>query len=103
MGNSDLLKLLERMVQDHREDVGTNLSADESRSLTHEIDTLKTGMATRNEIGQAQGIIMERYHVTASGAFDVLTRLSQHTNRKLVDIARELALTGELPEDPTDH
>lgn len=103
MGNADLLRLIERMLQDQGDDSGTTLSARESRSLTDEIDSLKTGMASRNEIGQAQGIIMERHGVTAQAAFAVLVRLSQHTNRKLVDLARDLALTGELPDDPADE
>lgn len=100
MGDNDLVKLIERMVQDARYDVGTHLSAAESLSLTDEIESLKAGMATRNEIGQSQGIIMERFGLDADEAFAVLVRLSQHTNRKLIDIAREVASTGEVPDDP---
>jgi hypothetical protein len=41
---------------------------------------------------------MERFKLTASQAFAVLARLSQETNRKLVDIAVEVSDTGEVPE-----
>ncbi|HET7488099.1 MAG TPA: ANTAR domain-containing protein [Acidimicrobiales bacterium] len=51
---------------------------------------------TRDVIGQAKGILMERQHLTAEQAFDVLRRASQRLNRKLVDIADELASTGAL-------
>ncbi len=58
---------------------------------------LRAGMVNRDLIGQAKGILMERFRLTALQAFDVLSRVSQETNRKLVDIAAELTETGALP------
>lgn len=58
---------------------------------------LRAGMSSRDVIGQAKGILMERYRLTADQAFGVLTRVSQELNRKLVDIARELTDTGAVP------
>lgn len=58
---------------------------------------LRTGMSNRDVIGQAKGILMERHRLTADQAFGVLTRVSQETNRKLIDIASELADTGAVP------
>lgn len=52
---------------------------------------------TRDLIGQAKGILMERHQITADQAFAVLTRASQHTNIKLRDIAEQLTSTGRLP------
>lgn len=40
---------------------------------------------------------MERYKMAADQAFAVLVRASQNSNRKLSDIAQELANTGEHP------
>ena len=40
---------------------------------------------------------MERFHVTQDQAFAVLVRVSSHTNRKLRDLASELATTSHLP------
>lgn len=53
---------------------------------------------TRNLIGQAQGVLMERYKITAPRAFNLLTRYSQFRNIKLAMLAEELATTGVLPD-----
>ena len=58
---------------------------------------LRTGMGNRDVIGQAKGILMERHKLTAPQAFDVLARVSQELNRRLVDIAVELTDTGTVP------
>jgi GAF domain-containing protein len=66
-------------------------------AASHQIVTLRAGMDTRDVIGQAKGILMERYKIDGGRAFDLLVRLSQHTNQKLRDVAWDLATTGELP------
>ncbi|MGY5884184.1 ANTAR domain-containing protein [Modestobacter lacusdianchii] len=58
---------------------------------------LRYALESRAVIDQAKGILMERRRVTADQAFTVLTDISQHTNRKLRDIAEQLVHTGELP------
>lgn len=58
---------------------------------------LHRGLSTRDVIGQAKGILMERRHLSAGDAFDLLRRVSQRLNRKLADVAQHLAETGELP------
>ena len=50
-------------------------------------EQLQSALATRDRIGQAKGIIMERYGVDDMRAFDMLRRLSQEGNTPLVDIA----------------
>ena len=52
---------------------------------------------TRELIGQAQGILMERERLTADQAFDVQRRASQHMNIKLREVAETLVATGESP------
>ena len=59
---------------------------------------LQVALTTREMIGQAQGILMERERVTSDQAFDVLRRASQHLNLKLRDVARGLVETGEHPD-----
>lgn len=54
--------------------------------------------ATREVIGQAEGVLMERERVTAGNAFDVLRRSSQHLNLKLRDVAQALVDTGQMPK-----
>ncbi|WP_331546043.1 GAF and ANTAR domain-containing protein [Propionicimonas sp.] len=51
-------------------------------------------MVSRLLIGQAEGILMERYKVTAEQAFDLLRHMSSDSNRKLVLVAQELVATG---------
>ncbi len=58
---------------------------------------LRAAVSSREAIGQAQGILMERFKVTASTAFQMLMLASQDSNRKLRDIADELISTGDLP------
>ncbi len=60
----------------------------------HHSDLALTG---RDIIGQAKGILMERYKIGADQAFTVLVRASQASNRKLSDIAHVLADTGKHP------
>jgi len=61
-------------------------------------ENLHAALATREVIGQAQGILMERERVSSGQAFDVLRRASQHLNRKLRDVAQDLVDTGERPD-----
>ena len=49
----------------------------------HEIGNLQDAIQTRKLIGQAVGIVMERYDLTDDRAFAFLARLSQHQNVKL--------------------
>jgi GAF domain-containing protein len=58
---------------------------------------LHRAITTRDVIGQAKGILMERQRLSAGAAFDVLRHASQRMNRKLSEIAQHLAQTGELP------
>ncbi len=62
-----------------------------------EIENRGVAMVNRTVIGQAEGILMERLGVQDDQAFAYLRRISQDTNRKLLDVARELVLTRELP------
>jgi ANTAR domain/GAF domain len=53
-------------------------------------DQFRSALASRDIIGQAKGVIMERFNLDAVEAFDLLARLSQQSNTKLIDIARGL-------------
>ena len=63
-----------------------------------EIDNLHTALQASRRIGVAIGILMARYLVTYEQGFGMLAAASQHLNRKLRDIAAEVAETGELPD-----
>lgn len=55
---------------------------------------LQAALLTRDRIGQAKGIIMERFGVDDVRAFDMLRQLSQEGNAKLIDIAQRVIDTG---------
>lgn len=67
--------------------------------LARKAEQLELAMVSRQEIGQAVGIPMERYGLTGDAAFAYLRRLSQNTNVKRRDIADQFRLTGRLPVD----
>jgi hypothetical protein len=52
---------------------------------------LRTALATRDVIGQAKGILMQRRGIGADEAFDILRRASQHLNIKLAEVAEVVA------------
>ncbi|MBA4609557.1 GAF and ANTAR domain-containing protein [Aeromicrobium sp. Marseille-Q0843] len=68
-----------------------------------EHENYESALAHRTVIGQAQGILMERYQLTPDQAFATLARVSQAQNRKLRHIALDLtrnANLGGLPRSP---
>jgi GAF domain-containing protein len=84
---------------DESQDIGLLFASHAAVALAgaeHE-SNLRTGMSHRDVIGQAKGILMERHRLTADQAFDVLARVSQEMNRKLVDVAQEVSDTGAVP------
>jgi len=76
-------------------------SAQEHEDEKRRVDNLTGALESREIIGQAQGILMERERITALEAFEVLRRASQHLNRKLREVAQDLVDTGEQPEAQT--
>lgn len=62
-----------------------------------ETSNLQLAVSSRDRIGQAKGILMERYKITEQEAFLILARASQNTNIKLIRICDHLTETGEIP------
>jgi hypothetical protein len=92
---------------DTAQEIGLILAAHASLAAraVHERTTLSSleqglqqALLSRDVIGQAKGILMERLKLTPEDAFDLLRRSSQHLNVKLRDVASRLAQTGELGE-----
>ena len=61
-----------------------------------ELDQLGQAVSTRTVIGQATGILMERYSIDTVRAFAVLTRLSTTGNIKIRDLAVDIV--GGAPD-----
>ena len=57
-------------------------------------EQFQRALSSRDVIGQAKGMIMERYRVDAVQAFEVLRKLSQDSNVPLLKIASELVENG---------
>lgn len=53
-------------------------------------ENMRQAMETRSVIEQAKGIIMAQQHCDAPRAFEILTKQSQHSNRKLRTVATEV-------------
>jgi GAF domain-containing protein len=71
-------------------------------AYAREIENLAEAVRTRKLIGQAIGIVMERYQLTDERAFAFLTRLSQHRNVKLRLVAQEIVAASENRGDDED-
>jgi GAF domain-containing protein len=59
--------------------------------------SLAAAVDARKLVGQAMGILMERFDVDGDQAFAILKRYSQATNTKLRDVAQQLIETRKLP------
>jgi ANTAR domain/GAF domain len=59
-------------------------------SMLRRQDQFRAALASRDTIGQAKGVLMERFDLDAVEAFDLLTRLSQQSNTRVIDIAGSL-------------
>lgn len=75
----------------HRERLKAALATETAREIA---------LASNREIGQALGILTITHKITSDQAFDLLRRVSQHTNRKLRDIAADICITGGLDIPP---
>jgi GAF domain-containing protein len=78
------------------EDIALVLAAHAAVAVSgaQEEQNLRRAVDSRDLIGQAKGILMERHRLTAEQAFAVLVHASTRTNRKLIEIAEELTTTG---------
>lgn len=52
----------------------------------------RDALASRDIIGQAKGILMERHQINAEEAFNRLRRLSQESNTPVAELSRRIAL-----------
>lgn len=83
---------------DESEHVGLMLAAHAAVAFaaSRKQASLTRSVATRQLIGMAQGILIERHKLTSDQAFELLVRVSQHRNTKLRDVADRLVRSGHL-------
>ena len=77
---------------DDAETIGMVLAAHAAAAIlaSCEGEQLQSALATRDRIGQAKGIIMERFTIDDVRAFAMLQKLSQDTNAKLIEVAQRV-------------
>lgn len=63
------------------------------------VEDLMTALEARTMIGQAVGVLMERYKIDQDRAFNFLARISQTKNVKLRDIATSVVETVSQPRE----
>ena len=99
LGSLDLLATEPNVFTDESEHIGLMFASHAAIALAdaQKLQGVTTALINRDVIGQAKGILMERYKMSADQAFAFLTRQSQTANRKLADVTR--ALVGSLDVD----
>ncbi len=82
--------------------IGQNFARHASVALStaYVKEGLQIAIDARTFVGQAQGILMGRYGITAERAFEYLRRRSQQENVKLGDIAHDVI--EKIPEGPLE-
>lgn len=66
-------------------------------------DGLTTALESRTLIGQAQGILMQKFDIDSEAAFQFLRRLSQHENQRLIAVAEAIVVQRDSNARPTAH
>jgi GAF domain-containing protein len=59
-------------------------------SMVRRNEEFRSALASRDLIGQAKGMVMERFKIDAVQAFELLKRLSQSSNTALAEVAKQL-------------
>ncbi len=98
MGSLELYSETAHAFDGDAENIGLLLAAHAAiaMSASRSVEHLNAALDSRDLIGQAKGVLMERYKITGGQAFDLLVQSSQNTNMKLRDVAERLTATGEL-------
>jgi len=98
LGALDLLAHEKSAFTDDSEHIGLLLASHAAIAVAdaQKLEHAGIALVNRDIIGQAKGILMERFKITADQAFNALAKVSQDTNRKLYAVAEDLSSTGTL-------
>jgi GAF domain-containing protein len=91
-GALNLFAFEPRLWDTEAETIGMVLAAHAAAAVlaSRQGDQLQSALSTRDRIGQAKGIIMERFGIDDVRAFAMLRQLSQDGNVKLADVAQRV-------------
>lgn len=100
-GALNLLARMPRAFSAEAEALGAMLAthAAIALSVVNKEQQFESALASRDAIGQAKGILMERFGIDAVGAFELLKKLSQDSNTPIRVIAERLI--SSLHEGPS--
>ena len=62
---------------------------------------LVTALESRTTIGQAQGILMQKFDIDSEAAFQFLRRISQHENQRLIVVAEAIVVQRDANARPS--
>lgn len=103
--NLGALNIFSRRPQafsDESEHVGLIVAAHAAIALagSQEVSQLHSALRSRDMIGIAKGILMERFKIDEHQAFLLLVKVSNRTNTKLHEQAERLVYTGLMEQSP---
>jgi GAF domain-containing protein len=89
IGGINLYSTTSEDIEPHAPQLAQVFAAQAAVALGHrqEVHHLNEALASRQAIGEAIGVLIERYKLDQQGAFNFLVRLSNHRNVKLRDVA----------------
>ena len=103
LGALNIYSMRESGAFTRREDryVGQNLATHISLALfaAQQIEHLNLTAIRRDLIGQAEGILMERYDINAKGAFEILKVVASGSKVSLFSVAEDIVVTRHMPTE----
>lgn len=69
-------------------------------AAAHRAEGLQTALDSRTTIGQAQGILMQKFDIDSEAAFEFLRRISQHENQRLAAVAEAIVVQRDANSRP---
>ena len=91
-------ELLARVRANHELAKLRQSAVDEAEERASQI---RNALDSNRMIGTAVGIVMAKYRLTATQGFQLLVTASQHSNRKLRDLAADTVQNQKMPLRPT--
>jgi GAF domain-containing protein len=103
IGGINLYSTTRENIAEDAPHVAEVFAAQAAVALGHaeEVHNLNAALRSRQQIGTAVGILIERYGLDEQGAFNFLARLSSHSNTKLRDIAARVVEDTLASSDTT--
>jgi GAF domain-containing protein len=104
LGGLNLYSTSSETLPDGVEDVAEPFAVHAAIALARarQLNQLNTAIGSRQLIGQAVGMVMERYQVPEDRAFQFLVRASSSSNIKLRDVAQQMVdQINNPPQDPS--